>query len=156
VRLVGWFLSVVGVAIGTLWVVLLATGQVPEVTEGRADIWFHVAAELAAAALLAAAGVSLLRGRRRGRLLAGMAVGALGYTTINSAGYYAEAGDRVPVLLFGLLLVLTVLAAVRLTRHEAAGTTAEPSQPPGSARQDDEEAVAQLSGASREGARDER
>jgi peptidoglycan/LPS O-acetylase OafA/YrhL len=156
VRLVGWFLSVVGVAIGTLWVVLLVTGQVPEVTEGRTDIWFHVAAELAAAVLLAAAGVSLLRGRPRGRLLAGMAVGALGYTTVNSAGYYAEAGDGAPVGLFGLLLVLTVLAALRIARHEATGTTAVPPQPPEGARQDGGGAAAQLSGPSREGARDER
>jgi peptidoglycan/LPS O-acetylase OafA/YrhL len=155
VRLVGWFLTIVGVAIGTLWVVLLATGQVPEVTEGRADIWFHVAAELAAAVLLAAAGVSVLRGRPRGRLLAGMAVGALGYTTINSAGYYAEAGDGAPVVLFGLLLVLTVLAALRIARHETAGTTGAARQPSGRAGPDGE-AAAQRSGPSREGARHER
>jgi hypothetical protein len=154
VRVVGGFLAVAGVAIGVLWVLLLATGQVPEIEAGQADIWFHVVAELAAAVLLVTAGVAVLQDRRRGRLLAAMAIGALGYTTINSAGYYAEAGDWAPVGLFGLLLVLTVLAGVRLARPEVTATAAGPRRHANVAGGRQRGSAA--SGPSRGGARDER
>jgi peptidoglycan/LPS O-acetylase OafA/YrhL len=124
-RRIGWFLVVVGASIGLLWVVLLGTGQVPEVTEGRVDIWFHVAAELGAAALLVSAGIATLREATRARLLAAAAVGALAYTTVNSAGYYAEQGDWAMVAMFGLLGVVTALAAVRLLRATGEPATSD-------------------------------
>jgi hypothetical protein len=58
-RFVAWFQIVIGVAVAGLWTVLLATGQVSEVQEGRVDIWFHIAAELVMAGLLLAAGVAV-------------------------------------------------------------------------------------------------
>ncbi len=68
----------VGGALAGLWVLLLATGQVPEVAEGLRSIWFHIAAEATTAALLLLAGLALLREptprarlRRRGQLGAG-------------------------------------------------------------------------------------
>ncbi|MFU8839439.1 MAG: hypothetical protein ACNA8R_01800 [Nitriliruptoraceae bacterium] len=126
---IGWFLLLVGVAIAVLWALLLGTGQVPEVDEGRLDIWFHVVAELAAAGLLIAAGVTLLRSSRVGRPLAAVAVGALGYTTVNSAGYYAESGDRAMVAMFAVLTVATVAVAAALVRHggRAAAVDATPA-----------------------------
>jgi peptidoglycan/LPS O-acetylase OafA/YrhL len=115
-RWVGWFLVVVGASIALLWVVLLGAGQVPEVTEGRVDIWFHIAAELGAAALLVGAGVATLRRAPHARLLAAMAIGALAYTIVNSAGYYAEQGDWAMVAMFGLLGAVTALVSLRLLR----------------------------------------
>lgn len=115
-RSIGWFLLVVGSAIASLWIVLVTTGQVPELEEGRVDIWFHLVAELATAAVLVAAGVMLLRRRRSGRILAAIAVGALAYTTVNSPGYYAESGDLAMVALFALLTLATMIVAVVLVR----------------------------------------
>jgi hypothetical protein len=127
-KAIGGFLLVVGVAIAGLWALLLGTGQVPEVHEGRADIWFHVVAELAAAALLITAGVALLRSSRSGRTLAALAVGALGYTTVNSAGYYAESGDFAMVGMFAVLTVATVGVAVALVREGGHATAVDPER----------------------------
>jgi hypothetical protein len=128
VRRVGWFLIVVGGSIAVLWAVLLATEQVPEVSEGRVDIWFHLVAEFVAASLLVAAGLAILRGTPRAPLMAGVAVGALGYTAINSAGYYAEAGEWPPVVMFALLTAATVLVCLRLAQFFAvAGGGSKPT-----------------------------
>jgi hypothetical protein len=132
-RPIGAFLLLVGLAIAGLWALLLGTGQVPEVDEGRVDIWFHLVAELAAAGLLVTAGVALLRSSRVGRPFAAVAVGALGYTTVNSAGYYAESGDIGMVAMFAVLTLATVAVAVALVRaggHAAAvDATPVPSDP---------------------------
>jgi hypothetical protein len=124
-RAIGWSLLVVGVAIAGLWTLLLVTGQVPEVDEGRVDIWFHLAAELATAGVLIAAGTALLRRSRHGRSLATVAVGALAYTTLNSPGYYAESGEWAVVGMFMVLLVLTITMAVALVRGGRPGKTAD-------------------------------
>jgi hypothetical protein len=114
VKPVAWFQLLVGAGIAGLWPVLLLTGQVPEVTAGQIDIWFHIAAELGAACLLLAAGVALLRRSARARMLSALALGALAYTVVNSAGYYAQTDDWAPVVVFGVLLLATVAAFVRL------------------------------------------
>jgi peptidoglycan/LPS O-acetylase OafA/YrhL len=126
-RVIGWSLLVVGLAIAGLWTSLLVTGQVPEVDEGRVDIWFHLAAELATAGVLIAAGTALLRRSRHGRLLAAVAVGALAYTTVNSPGYYAESGEWAIVGTFMVLLILTIAIAVALVRG---GRPDEPADGP--------------------------
>ena len=116
-RLVGWFEFVTGLAIAGLWGVLLATGQVAELTDGRRDILFHLGAEFTTALLLAAAGIAILRtGSQRSAVFAALAAGSLLYTTINSAGYYAELGQWPVVAMFAVLGVATVSAAVALMR----------------------------------------
>jgi hypothetical protein len=144
-RMVGWFQVVVGTSMLLLWSVLLATGQVSEIQDGRTDIWFHISAEVVAAALLLAGGTALLRGRgapsHAARLLAGFAAGALLYTAVNSAGYYAESGDWAMVAMFAVVAVGTVAAVWRLFRiapspaprplatARSSGTTAQGSPP---------------------------
>ncbi len=110
---VGWFQVVMGCGIVGVWTLLLATGQVPEVGDGRIDIWFHLAAEVATGAALVVAGVLVLQRTPRAAFVACVALGALGYTAVNSAGYYAQAGEWVPVGMFGVVAVSTVLALVR-------------------------------------------
>lgn len=126
-RALAWFEIVVGAGMVALWTMLLATGQVPEATAGQRDIWFHIAAELTAATILVAAGVWVLRSgaTQRARLAAAAGLGALLYTVVNSAGYYAEAGDWAPVVMFGLLAAATVTLGVRLLRQPQLGPPAE-------------------------------
>lgn len=119
-RAVGWFQIVVGTSMLLLWTVLLATGQVPEVQDGRTDIWFHLGAEVVATSLLLAGGTALLLARGApspsARLLAGLASGALLYTAVNSAGYYAESDDWAMVVMFAVVAVATLAAVWRLFR----------------------------------------
>ena len=115
-RLVAGFVLVMGLGIAGLWGVLLAAGQVPEVAEGRVDIWFHIGAELLTAGLLVAAGVALLRRHTRARVLAAVALGALIYTAINSPGYYAQSGDAAVVAMFAGVLLAAGAALLALWR----------------------------------------
>jgi len=119
-KLVATFQLVVATAMLSLWAILLIAGQVPEVEQGRTDIWFHVGAEVVTAGLLMMAGIALLRSTSpsgptdRSKLLSAFALGALLYTTINSPGYYAELGEWPAVALFGLLTIATIVGIARL------------------------------------------
>lgn len=116
-RFVGWFEIATGVAIAGLWAMLLATGQVPELTEGRRDILFHIGAELLTALLLVAAGIAVLTvGTQVATVLAALAAGSLLYTTINSPGYYADLGEWVVVAMFTVLAAATVATVAVLVR----------------------------------------
>ncbi len=126
-RTVGWFQVVMGCGIVGVWALLLVTGQVPEVLEGRTDIWFHLAAELATGAALVVAGVLVLQRTSRASLATCVALGALGYTAVNSAGYYAQSGEWAPVVLFGVVATSTLLAAVRTFRSSLALPPSGPS-----------------------------
>jgi hypothetical protein len=119
-RFVAWFQIIVGASIAALWLLLLLLGQVPEIDAGMRGIWFHLAAELTLAALLVSAGLSLLRKTRRGRLLAAMALGALGYSAVNSPGYYADSGDWGVVGMFIVIVFATVAAGTWLWRADVA------------------------------------
>lgn len=122
-RFVGWFQIVMGLGVAGLWVMLIVTDEVPEITAGQVDIWFHLAAELLMAGLLLAAGAAVLRSATAARVLSGVALGALTYSVVNSAGYYAEAGEWAAVAGFGVLLVLAVTTVGRWVLTSA---TSEP------------------------------
>lgn len=116
-RLVGWFQIVVGAGVLLIWPVLIAAGEVPEIAAGQRDIWFHIAAEGVAGLLLLAAGWMLLRDPSvRARMLSSLALGALLYTGINSAGYYAELAHWGPAGMLVAVAVLAVGAAAVLVR----------------------------------------
>ncbi len=116
-RFVGWFEIVTGVAIAGLWAMLLTTGQVPELTEGRRDILFHIGAEFLTALLLIVAGIAILTvGSQVATVFAALAAGSLLYTTINSPGYYADLGEWAVVAMFMVLAAATVTTATVLIR----------------------------------------
>ena len=111
----GWFQIGVGIAIVGLWSMLVATRQVPQIAEGKCDIWFHLVAELLTAVALIVGGVWLLvAGTTGARTLSAVALGALLYTAVNSPGYYADRGDWATVAMFGVLVAGTTAAAITL------------------------------------------
>lgn len=113
-RAVGVYELTVGVAVLLWWAFALATGSVPEIDDGDAAIWFHLTAEGLMALALLTAGLLLLRRHYLGRSLSGFALGALLYSTVNSAGYFAESGEGPLVGMFFVLFVGAVIAAWRL------------------------------------------
>ncbi len=97
-----------------VWAGNIARGAVPElVTEPRA-IRFHIAAELGMAALLAAGGLLALAGNEAGTATLLLAFGAVLYSIVNSAGHYAQLRQVAPLVVFGVLFVLTAAVAVAL------------------------------------------
>lgn len=105
----------VGIGIVGLWSFLLATGRVPEVAAGDRAIWFHIAAEYLLGLTLVTAGLMLAFTEGPGaRLLAGVAAGGLVYSTVTSAGYYAQDDRWGPVVAFLVLALLGVAAIAAL------------------------------------------
>jgi len=117
VTFVAWFEIVAGSAIIAIWVMLLSAGRVPELAEGDLEIRFHLAAENLSAMVLLAGGIALLSADGTAvSLLAALGLGALGYTTINSAGYYAQRREWPSVVMFAVLTAATITAfAVLIT-----------------------------------------
>lgn len=108
--LIAWFELVIGVLIAGLWITLLVKQQVSEIRLGRRDIFFHVAAELITSILLIGAGTSVLVRSKPAESAVSVAAGALLYTTINSAGYYADRLQWEVVTMFGVLTLATSIA----------------------------------------------
>jgi hypothetical protein len=122
-RIIGWFQVVVGSGILLLWPVLVVAGEVPELAAGQADIWFHMVAEAVAGVLLIAAGWLLVRyGGQRAHMLSALALGALVYTGINSAGHYAELGQWALASILVLLAATAGGAFAVLVRTDAVAT----------------------------------
>jgi len=111
---IAWFELLVGFLIAGLWITLLFQQQVPEIGLGRRDIWFHIAAELTTAILLLGAGMNALLTDESCQIALGVAAGALLYTTINSAGYYADRRQHDMVAMFCVLTAATAIAIVVL------------------------------------------
>ena len=107
----GGYAIAVGLLMVLLWTVLLGTGQVPELRTATVEVGLHVLAEVLTALALLVSGVGVLRGHPLATRGLSVALGMLGYTVINSAGYYGQLGDWPIVGLFAVLGVLTVRTA---------------------------------------------
>jgi len=118
IRSIAYYCIVVGALMGIQWLFFLVTGNVPELETEPLAIGFHLVAELVTAVALILAGIGLLRRASRALPVTLLALGMLLYTVINSAGYFAEQGVWVVVGMFGVLLILTLLAAWALVKGD--------------------------------------
>ena len=114
---IAWFLLVVGVGVLGLWAMLVTRHEVPEIEAGDRAIWFHIAAEVLMGVFLIAGGIALLSKPAHPvtPLIASVGLGALVYSAVNSAGYYANQGKNGAVTAFGLLALGAVAVFVALT-----------------------------------------
>ena len=107
---------IVAIAMLGLWAMLLTAGEVDELDDAPLEVAYHLAAEVATAALLLVAAVGLLQVKPWAPPVFFLAAGMLLYTVIVSAGYYAERGDAAMVGMF-MLLTMSTLILVTLTLH---------------------------------------
>ncbi len=109
------FVSIYAIAVGILmigqWSFFLAAHKVPELKTEPVEIRFHIVSEIVTALALIAGGAGLLSGVSWSRFVYPVAVGALLYTVVKSAGYFAE---RKVWALVGMFAVLFILALVSL------------------------------------------
>ncbi len=122
------FSAVTAICIGALmaatWIFFLAAGQVPELQTRPVEIVLHLVAEFATGAMLVASGIAALRRSRTGNLALIAALGMLLYTLIVSPGYYLQRQEWPFVAMFGVLLVISVVALVLQVRSVTAEITA--------------------------------
>ena len=124
--------AIFGVAVGILmivmWIVFLATGQVPELESGSVEIVLHVAAELVTAVTLLAGGSAMLMRLSGGRHILLIGFGMLLYTLIVSPGYYVDLGETPMVIMFAVLFAATVAFLAILLKGEAGRADGESRQ----------------------------
>ena len=106
---------VIGFLMFIQWIFFLATGNVPELASQSRAIAFHLAAEFLTAACLIASGIRLSGSRPFSRIPAAFAQGMLGYTAVNSSGYFVQNGAPLFLVMFGGILIIAVLNGILLT-----------------------------------------
>jgi hypothetical protein len=115
------FVKISSVSIGALmlfqWLFFLATGNVPELETAPVSIAFHLAIELITAIALIGTGFSLRAQKLERWVLAAFAQGMLGYTVVNSPGYFAQSGDYALVFMFACLLAVSLINLSILYRY---------------------------------------
>lgn len=119
-KLSGWFSTVAGLFMLSVWGFFLAAGQVPELQTAPFEIGFHLAGEFATALVLIIGGLAILSGRSWGRLVSLAALGMLIYSVVVSPGYFAQRGNWLFVAVFALLLILALTAVGNLFRFREA------------------------------------
>jgi peptidoglycan/LPS O-acetylase OafA/YrhL len=113
IRMIKKVLSIYSIIIGTLiigmWLTFILTGRVPEINTNLGAIILHLIAELLTASLLLLGGYGLITNNKWGLNLNLAALGMLLYTVIMSPGYYLVKGETVFIMMFGILIVLTLI-----------------------------------------------
>ena len=92
-----------------MWSVFVFTNQIPELNTGSIEIIYHLIAEFLTAILLIVSGIGLVKRKNWSLHLLLVSLGMLFYTTIVSAGYYADTGDLSMVIMFSILQLITLL-----------------------------------------------
>lgn len=118
ITFVAWYALVVGTLMVGQWVLFIISGKVPEFKTEPLRIAFHLAAEGITAILLIIAGIGLLRSLPWSRNLALVAFGALIYISMVSPGYFAQLGQWTMVLMFGIILLLALIAILILMKSK--------------------------------------
>ena len=108
-RIASIYPIIIGIAMIFMWLVFIATNQVPEINTAPIKISYHLIAEFLTAILLLIGGFGLLTKRVWGFHLYLISMGMLLYTVIVSAGYYANLGDLMMVGMFTILQLLTII-----------------------------------------------
>lgn len=108
-RLASIYSIFVGLSMIALWMMLLVTDQVPELVTEPYRISAHILAEVITAGLLIVGGIGLLTNKLWSLKMFIFSQGALFYTLIASPGYYLQLGTVPMVVMFGILLVITLI-----------------------------------------------
>ena len=108
----------VGIAIIGYWVLFsfekqALSPQTETVTNrGKIEMRFHITAELITAIVLIIAGISLLLEVGWGKEVFLIAIGMLLYTSVNSAGYFAQIRQRSMIVMFSVIFVLSIVSII--------------------------------------------
>ncbi len=117
-RFVRYSSVLVGILMVLQWVFFVVSGNVPEFDTAPVSIGFHIAIELLTALLLIYAAL-VCRTAHRQEILLLYGQGMLGYTVVNSAGYFAQSGQWVFLLMFACVLAVSIANTVLIGRRRS-------------------------------------
>ena len=108
----GIYAIIIGLGIIGLWLMLILTKQVPEFKSEPVAIKFHITAEITMGTLSILSGIFLLIGVSWANYFFSLAMGLVIYAVINSAGYYAQKNQWSFVIMFGIILIASVILVI--------------------------------------------
>ncbi len=103
---------VVGLAMIVQWSVSYFTRQIPELASEPIRIGFHLAGEMMTAITLVMSGIGLLVGTPWAGAVFLISMGMLFYTAVVSPGYFAQKGQWIWLLIFGVMILVGILAII--------------------------------------------
>lgn len=101
---------IVGLLMMGMWSMLVLTNQVPYLDTPQIEIKLHILTEMLTALMLIVGGSSVLRKWTKHTWLHYVSQGMLLYAIINSSGYYIDIGEPMMALMFGVLLIGTIIS----------------------------------------------
>lgn len=112
-RLIVIYTMFIGLSMVGLWIMLLITGQVPELSTTPFTAVTHISAELTTGFLLLLTGLGLIRNRMWANRMLPFSLGMLLYAVVQAIGYYIDHLSIIFILFFGVLIILTTLSIFR-------------------------------------------
>ncbi len=107
---------IIGITMLIQWTFFIITGNVPEFQTAPLAISFHIVIEILTGIMLILVFILLSKPARWKKYLAVYAQGMLGYTSINSAGYFAQSGDWIFLVMFAVVLFFSVFNSYLIIR----------------------------------------
>lgn len=118
-KIAGSYAIFMGIAMVSMWTVLIGTGEVPEIDTEPVRISFHLAGEFLTAVALMVGGTGLILGWRWGFNLYLVSMGMLSYTIVVSPGYYGQEGEYAFVAMFAVFMAITVVLIAYALKDES-------------------------------------
>ena len=100
---------IVGIMMMCMWLFFIIAGLVPEFETRPAEKTLYHVDEISTAIILITAAIVNLKGLKCDTFSYIFRLGLLMYTLIVSPGYYLQSGDLIFVIMFGVLIVLSIL-----------------------------------------------
>lgn len=113
----GFYSILLGISIIGLWVMLLTTGNVPELRTEPINIYFHLTSEFLMAVLLLISGIGILKKLTWGNPMFILSNGLVIYSVINSAGYFGNSDEWAMVIMFMIILVLSIIFTLMIFKE---------------------------------------
>ncbi len=107
------FAMIIGFTMIIMWAVFYITGAIPEIQFKPGEIYLHMTAEMITALLLITGGYGLIKQKVWGRQVYLLSLGMLVYSVISSSGYYVQRGNHSFTIMFGVILLMSILFAAR-------------------------------------------
>ena len=99
------------------WIFFLFTGNVPELITTPISISFHIFIEILTAVMLIITFTVLKGTKKWGKYFAIYTQGMLGYTTVNSAGYFAQSSQWILLIMFAVILLFSIYNTYIIVRQ---------------------------------------
>lgn len=116
-KIAGIYAIIVGCSIILVWIFMLLTNNVPELSTNPTSIYFHIVAEVVMAIMLLVSGFGMLNKYKWSVNLYILSSGLLIYSLINVSGYYVNKDNLAMIIIFLISLITTLVVLRKLLKE---------------------------------------